>query len=199
MNSVRKFVPIMFILLIFTISACGIKSKPDFIAPEIDPPADLIPSYIPEGFELVSGFQLPGTTDMPGFIRIKFFNVKSANENDIQGVYFRSQEHLLLISKSFYPGGTLDLWLAAYKAAQARHDFCECEITFGRGAILPPLRVLPDLQEERSVNGHRVVVLRNESLVSWTTVFVRGDDLITVESGISLDENLKVVASLLGE
>jgi hypothetical protein len=198
MNTRPKFIPILFALLIFTISACGLKTKPEFIAPEIDPPADLVSSYIPEGFELVSGFQLSGVEDMPGFPRIKSFNVKSPSENDIQGVYYRNQDHLILISKSYFPEGTLDLWLAAYEAAQTKPCECEClKFHMNRDTELSLFRILPELQEERTVNGNRVVVLQNASPWGWTTVFVRGDYLLTVESGISLEENLKVVASLL--
>jgi signal transduction histidine kinase len=38
-----------------------------FVAPEIEPPTDLIPGYVPEGFELVSGFQLSANCTLPEF------------------------------------------------------------------------------------------------------------------------------------
>lgn len=45
-------------LMALTVTGCG--PGVGFSAPEIDPPADLIPGYVPEGFELVSGFELQG-------------------------------------------------------------------------------------------------------------------------------------------
>ncbi len=48
--------------LLALLTACSSKGKFHFIAPENEPPADLQPAYLPEGFELVSGFKITGTT-----------------------------------------------------------------------------------------------------------------------------------------
>ena len=59
-----KFVLPWLILLVFFLAGCG--HQMEFVAPEIEPPPDLIPDYVPNGFELVSGFQLPGAATAPG-------------------------------------------------------------------------------------------------------------------------------------
>jgi hypothetical protein len=199
-----KFAITLLMLLACILSACGSRTK--FVAPEIDPPADLIPGYVPEGFELVSGFQLTGEVTLPEFSNgdedgffghlledDPFFDVKSPNGNDIQGVYYQGKDHLILISKSFFPEGTLDLWRTAYEESWPKP--CECA---GFPRLDPeafPVRFYNDLQEERTIGKTSVAILKGP--LGWITVFIRGDHLLTVESGISLEENLKIVASLL--
>ena len=201
MNIKCKFAIPFLMLLACILPAC--RPNPKFVAPETDPPADLIPGYVPGGFELVSGFQLPGKVifpatsdgdDISDFLRIRDFNPKSPNENAIQGVYYQGKDHLILISKSYFPEGNLDLWRTAYEASRPKP--CEC-------AGFPGLRLdtetfpvrIYEIQEERTIGETRVAILKGP--LGWITVFVRGDDLLTVESGISLEENLKIVASLL--
>ena len=209
MNNKSKFAYPLLVLLACILSACSHSQK--FVAPEIEPPADLIPGYVPEGFKLVSGFQLSGEVDFPiatngnevaFFLRLRggdlFFELKSPKGNDILGVYYQGKDRLILISKSYYPEGSLDLWLAAYEAAQPKPCECECACecpSFLRLDALPFHDRMIELQEVRTIDGTRVAILKG--LLGWTTVFVRGDYLLTVESGISLDENLKIVASLL--
>jgi hypothetical protein len=200
----RKFTIVLLVLLAGLLSACdsGIK----FIAPEIEPPTDLIPSYVPEGFELVSGFQLSADITLPEFTvgdessligRLlegdRYFDVISPNGNDIQGVYYQGKEQLILIAKSYFPEATLDDWLTAYEAAELKPTGCECAGLLRLDDIPLPSRFVEFL-EERTLNGTRVAILKGP--LGWITVFVRGDYLISVESGISLEENLKIVASL---
>jgi len=187
------------------LGACS--CSPKFVAPEIEPPADLIPGYVPEGFKLVSGFQLNGEVNFPiatdgnevaFFLRLRegnpFFELKSPKGNDILGVYYQGKDQLILISKSYYPEGSLDLWLAAYEASLPKPCECECP-GFLRLDAIPFHGRLTEMQEIRTIDGTRVAILKGP--LGWTTVFVRGDYLLTVESRISLDENLKIVASLL--
>jgi hypothetical protein len=205
------------------LSACAPR-RPTFAAPEIEPPADLIPSYVPEGFTLGNGFQLEadGKAIPEGFSRLiprLGFDVKSPAGNDIQGVYYQNENQLILITKSYFPGGTLDLWRAAFEESLPKPCECECERTCECGqdsecACRPirPARTGPDLfpgrfkefQEERTIEGTRVAVLNSGG--RWITVFMRGEYLLTVEgglarddNGIPLEENLKIVASLLGK
>jgi hypothetical protein len=198
----------IFLLMLFGCLLAACSHPPKFVAPEIDPPADLIPGYVPEGFDLISGFQLSGTFPWPVtsnadeaiFVehlgkRSLFADIKSPNGNDIQGVYYQSKEHRILITKSYFPKGTLDLWRTTYEASQPKPCECEC-INLRLDAVSLPPRIA-DIQEERTIDGVQVAILKGP--LGWTSVFVRGEYLITVESGISLDENMKVVASLLGD
>ncbi len=197
---------VSFVLLAALLAGCGRYMK--FIAPQIEPPTDLIPSYVPEGFELVSGFQLTtgkvplsailGVTEV-GLIeslgrKLISFDLKSPDGNDIQGVYYQSKDQILLISKSYFPEASLDLWRAAFEASQTKPCDCDCAI-LRLDAVPLPSR-LHEIWDERTINSTSVIVLKGP--LGWTTVFVRGDYLLAVESGISLDENLKVVSSLLG-
>jgi len=203
----RKLVIPLFVLLGCALAACG--SKPKFVAPEIDPPSDLIPAYVPKGYKLISGFQIIRDNMFPVnifgdgalVVRTKgfppFYDVKSPSGNIIQGVYYQGKDHLILIAKSYFPGGTLDLWRADYEAS--RPEFGECECACARLCLSPmlfPSRFV-EIQEEHTIADAQVIVLKGP--MRLTTVFVRGDYLLTVESGISLDENLKIVASLLGK
>ena len=203
-----KYKPVLplFMLLACLLAACGHKTK--FVVPQIEPPAGLIPAYVPEGFELVSGFQLGGEIEMPAFsdragaglfgwpaVGDPFVELKSPAGNDIQGVYYQSKQQIIIITESYYPKGTLDLWQSAYETSLPHS--CGCESAGPRlEPVLFPLRFF-EIQEERTIDGTRVAIAK--SPLGWTTVFVRGDYLLTVESGISLEENLKIVASLLGK
>jgi len=200
MKNRSKYAIPMLVVLVWFLAACS--HSPKFVAPEIEPPADLIPGYVPEGFELGGGYQIPGERlfpaipvgdDIANFLRIRGFDLKSPNGNDILGVYYQGKDHLILISKSYFPKGSLDVWRAAYEASQPKP--CECECAGLRLAHeLFPVRLV-QLQEVRTVEGTEVAILKGP--MGWTTAFVRGDNLLTVESGISLEENLKIVASLL--
>jgi len=187
-------------LLVGILPACSQPQK--FVAPEIGPPADLIPDYVPGGVTLGGGYQLSGKDifraisggeDVPQFARMNDFNLKSPKGNDIQGVYYQGKDHLILISKSYYPEGTLELWRTAYEASSPKP--CECECVKLRLNTIPFPPRIAEFQEERTIDGRRVAILKGP--LGWITVFVRGDYLLTVESGISLEENLKIVASLL--
>jgi hypothetical protein len=196
------------VILVCFLSACGPQTRiaaPEIAAPEIEPPSDLIPGYVPHGFTLVAGFQLAGHPvaesgdEFPPLRRL-IFNLKSPAGNEILGLYYQNPEQTILITKSAFPGGTLAAWRTAYEDSLPGHCDCEC---------LPP-RANTDLisgrfatiREEREVGGTPVAVL--DSHGGWITAFVRGGDLLTVESGtplesggIPLEENLKIVASLL--
>jgi hypothetical protein len=188
MKPLPKFTLILSILLATVLSACS--QSPKFVAPEIDPPQDLIPGYIPDGFELVSGFQLPGDIiqgtivwgqQVARTVRLKPFELKSPLGDDIQGVYYQGDDQLLLISKSAYQDGTLELFLEGYAASTPHPCQCEClEIRLDDDFIVG-----------------RFIELKETRAIAGTTVFVREDELLAVESGISLEENLKVVESLL--
>lgn len=193
-------------LVVFVIVLVGCDARVKFVAPEIDPPADLIPGYVPEGFELISGFQIPGDLmseltlgEAAGIVsRLKtgdyFLDVKSPARNVIQGSYYRDKQHIILVTKSYFPGGTLDDWLTIYNDAQPKP--CDCECTdFIRLEALPFPARFEEFQEERTIDGTRVAILNGPS--GWITVFIRGDYLLTVESEISLEENLKIVSSLI--
>ncbi|NTW08058.1 MAG: hypothetical protein HGA28_00620 [Anaerolineaceae bacterium] len=195
-------------LVAILLTACG-KEKAKFIAPEISPPADLIPSYVPEGFKLVSGFTLDGEIHIEEFdveedsnrfslnsMGDLFFNEKSPAGTAINGVYYDNGEELILITKASYPGGNLDLW--KQELDKSRPGNCECDC--GGLIRLDVSHLTPRFNEilpERAVGDTRVAVL--QSYFGYVTVFMRGEDLLIVESGISLEENLKIVASLLGE
>jgi hypothetical protein len=200
-----KFSIPLVVVLVALLSSCGTRLK--FVAPKIESPVDLIPGYVPRGFKLISGFQLPGeltslrfsTSDEACFLgdRVRdlpFFEVKSPVGNIIQGVYYQAKDSLILITKSYFPKGDLDQWLDAYQAAQPKPCECDCKILCCLNPS-PLLGRLIQLQEMRTIDGTQVAIL--EGPRGWTTVFVRGDYLLSVESGISLEENLKIVASLL--
>ncbi len=190
----KHSIPILLVLLCVSLTACGTKVK--FLAPETEPPADLIPSYVPDGFKLVSGFQLSGEVPLRGRLFAgtgDHFDLKSPNGNDIQGIYYQGRDQILLISKSYFPEGTLDLWRSTFETSQPKPCQCDC-LPLRLGAIPLPLRVA-EIQEERTIAGTRVAILKGP--LGWITVFVRGDYLLTVESGLPLEENLKVVVGLL--
>jgi hypothetical protein len=201
----HKFAIPLFVLLACCLTACGSRQK--FVAPEIDPPDDLIPAYVPKGYKLISGFQLLGEDKflangrgdnaliVPTEEFHSFYDLKSPTGNVIQGVYYQGKDHLILITKSYFPDGSLEIWRKNYEASNLKFDECEC------GCLCRHLRLFPirfyELQEEHTIADAQVIVLKGP--LGLLTVFVRGDYLLTVESGISLDENLKIVASLLGK
>lgn len=214
MNRKIKFVLPLFTMLVFTLSACGPKTK--FVAPEIEPPADLIPGYVPEGFELIKGYQISvGDFEASRFftdaedcdedtslacalgLSDSFFDLQSPAGNDILGIHYQDGDSLLLVTKSYYPGGSLDIWRAAYEASYEGNPECNCNcFQFALDIPLPPIPLhFAEIQDVRTVGETQVAVL--DGPLGLTTVFMRGDHLITVESDISLSENLKVVASLL--
>ncbi len=198
-----KFVIPLFVLLVCGLAACGSRRK--FVAPEIEPPSDLISAYVPKGYKLISGFQLIGENKFPANVwgdnaligRLggsnRFFDLKSPSGNIIQGVYYQGKDHLILITKSYFLDGSLDIWRKNYEASNLKFDEFEC------CCLCRPLKLFrfrfTEIQEERTISGTQVVILKGP--LGLITVFVRGDYLLTVESGISLDENLKIVASLL--
>ncbi len=206
--------------LVALLAACAGERKVKFVAPEIEPPADLIPGYVPEGFELVAGFKLSGASpsvfeaDGSGERLISFMPASPAG-NDILGVYYQSDDTMLLISKSYYPGGSLDSWMATLEGSDLEFDDCVCVVfnngesgrlssdcnaseTVMRFEHLPELR-MRTISEVLTVAGTQVAVGTSFMEGGSTTTFMRGDDLVTVEGGIALEENLKIVASLLGE
>ena len=200
-----KLPMLLFALLACALAACGTRRQ--FSAPDIDPPADLIPTYIPKGYKLISGFQITGQDMFPSTIwgdntlsgRLgegnAFFDLKSPAGNVIQGVYYQGKDHLILISKSYFPDGSLDLWRAHFEASNHLFGECEC-VRLRPSPGLFPSRFL-EIQEERTIGEAQVVIVKGP--IGWTTVFVRGEYLLTVESSISLEENLKIVISLLGK
>jgi hypothetical protein len=200
MKPLSKFTLVLSILLATMLSACS--QSPKFVAPEIDPPQDLIPGYVPDGFELVSGFQLPGDIIQASIVwgqevsrtmRLKPFELKSPLGNDILGVYYQGDEHMLLISRSEYPDGSLELFLDGYAASIPEPCQCECLEVRLNGDFIPDRFI--ELKETRTIAGTEVAIY--EGPQGWTTVFVQEDELLAVESGISLEENLKIVESLL--
>ena len=210
----KSSLQVLFIFLLATmLAACGSKVK--FVAPEIEPPADLIPSYVPDGFELVKGYQIkPGDLEADRFfadaedceedirpvcdlhLSGSFFDLQSPAGNDILGLHYQNGDNLLLITKSYYPGGSLDLWRSAYEASDEGTQDCNCDcFRFAINIPRPPLPLrFAEIQEVRTIGETQVAVM--DGPLGLITFFVRGDYLLTVESGISLEENLKVVASL---
>jgi hypothetical protein len=194
-----KFVIPLLVSLVVILAACDTGMK--YVAPEIDPPADLIPGYMPEGYDLISGFQLSTHNTLPEFTGgdengmpglDHFLDVKSPMGNVIQGIYYQGKQNLILVTKAYFPGGTLDDWLAAYE--ESLPEPCDCGGLLRLDAFPLPSR-FDELQEERTIDGTRVAILKGP--LGWTTVFVRGDYLLTVESQIPLEENLKIVTSLV--
>lgn len=208
MKTKTTLVILMFILMANALSACNTKK---IVAPEIEPPDDLVPGYVPEGYELVAGFQIDGEINLPGFEGGSesnsfgphwrtdiFFQEKSPKGNVIQGVYYQKEDDLILVTKSYFPEATLDDWLAAYEAAQPQPCECDCECAdFPRLEALPMFSRIFELQEERTIDDTSVAILKGPT--GWLTIFVRGDYLLAVESKISLEEILKIVESLLEE
>lgn len=209
---------LLLVLLALALSACGSRTR--FQAPEIPPPEDLIPGYLPKGFELVSGFEL----DLPeAEVRLtktgdgkrvwyappeglideflsRFNLLRSPLGNEVQGVNYQSGDQLLLITKSYFPGGSLEKWRGKYE--RPAPEKCECDCDCGCPELLlldvnlDRLERFADVVEERVIEGTRVAIL--EGAGGWVTVFVRGDYLLTVAGDLSLEENLKIVESLLG-
>ena len=212
----KSTLQVLFLLLLATaLAACSSDAK--FVAPEIDPPADLIPGYVPEGFKLIKGYQIkPEDFEAQYFshdpedcgedTRIicgldlsgSFLDLKSPAGHDILGLHYQDGDSLLLITKSFYPGGSLELWRTANEASYDEYPDCECDcVQFVMDMPLPPLPLrFAEIREVRTVGETQVAVM--DGPLGLITVFIRGDYQLTVESGISLEENLKVVASLLG-
>lgn len=205
----------LLVLLAILLTACG-QQAPQLIAPEIPPPADLIPEYVPDGFELVKGYQLQiGGFEAREFpadagegdedkrvnwaaceldLSGTFFDFRSPAGDDIQGVHYQSKDKLLLITRSSYPDGSLDSWRSAYEPAEKGSSECSCDcITSVVGLPVLPRRA--EIKEVRTIGNTPVAVL--ERLGGWITIFVRDEYLLTVESSIPLEENLKVVESLL--
>jgi hypothetical protein len=102
----HKLVIPLLMLLASILSAC--RSGPKFVAPEIEPPADLIPAYMPKEYKCISGFQIAPETTFPApsngdegafFGRLResrpYFDLKSPNGNDIQGVYYQGKDDLI--------------------------------------------------------------------------------------------------------
>jgi len=204
------------VLLLPALSACG--SRVRFVAPEIDPPADLIPGYVPEGFELISGFQINvpefkrvfissdrtglgicGNMFAPPFITY-FMTLKSPVSNEVLGVHYQKGDQILLITKSYFPEGTLDLWRSHFEAPYS--DDCECDCGCCQcaslslhGFIASRLRY-GGITEVRTVHATDVAIFAM-SEDKTITVFVRDDYLITIAGPVSLEENLEIVASLL--
>ena len=101
---------------------------------------------------------------------------------------------LWLISKSHFPGGSLDTWRTTYEGSVNTNCNCDCDCLRFEVAVPFPLRIAT-IQEVRTISETQVAILKRVD--SWITVFVRDEYLITVESGISLEQNLKVVETLL--
>ena len=219
-----KFVPVLLVLLAFAISACGVKSKTKFVAPEIKPPADLIPAYLPDGFKLFQGFQVlageakarlfpDDSRDCPRQTIVQravcclelpdlFFGLKSPASNEILGISYQNGDQLLLITKSYFPGGSLDLWRTNFEKGKKDNTqdcncncgCCPCRFFFA-GPLPFPFRH-GEIQEVRTV-GETQVAIVDQGLMGMNAVFVRGDYLLTVESNLPLEEVLKIVESLL--
>jgi len=210
MYTKSKLTILLFVLLACSLAACGSKNR--FVAPEIDPPADLIPDYVPEGYELMSGFQIKVSNFNARLaifegdnrivygtpIIVPFFEFKSPAGNELMGVYYQNKDRLLLITKSYFPDGSLDEWQETFDASH--EDPCDCDCNCGcpclQLAFDPPFPSRgAEVQEIRTVGNTQVAVLQNPN--GWVTIFVRDEYLIAVEGDLSLEENLKIVASLL--
>lgn len=202
----------LLVLLVPLLAACG-GSHRQFSAPEIDPPVDLIPAYVPEGYELVAGFEIE-VGDLSGrFVAIgddgrifcgadlilPLFVIKSPAGNDILGVYYEDDEDgLLLITKSSFPGGSLESWQAAYEAAYADDCDCDCDCDCCLAiAVDAPFPVrAAEIREIRTVGDTQVAVLDSE-LGGTVAVFVRDGHLIAVDGDLLPEEHLRIIASLL--
>jgi hypothetical protein len=222
MYTKSKLIILLFVLLACSLAACGSQTK--FVAPEIDPPTDLIPGYVPKGYELISGFQIKVSNfnarlaiiEEDGRIAcgkpliVPFFDLKSPAGNDLMGVYYQKKDHLLLITKSYFPEGSLDGWRESYDASHQdawdgeRDCDCGCDCWCNSCSGYPCVQLLfippipfrnTEVQEVRTVGDTQIAVLQKPS--GWVTIFVRGEYLIAVEGDLSLEENLKIVASLL--
>ena len=99
-----------------------------------------------------------------------FYDVKSPSGNIIQGVYYQGKDHLILIAKSYFPGGTLDLWRANFEASRPELGECAC----ARLCLSPMLFLsrFVEIQEEHTIADAQVIVLKGP--MGLTTVFVRG-------------------------
>lgn len=209
MNTQTKHTFLWLMLLIFILTACS--RGPEVSAPEIDPQPDLIPSYVPENFKLESGFKIDladikaRIISEDGELRVPwnanslftpYRSIISPAGNETLGVYYKSKDQVILITKSYFPDGTLELWREHYEATGDKDYPCECCCPHVELAIgLPiPLR-FAEIQEETTISGTPVAILKGVG--GWISVFVRDDYLMAVQSGISLEENLKIVNSLL--
>jgi hypothetical protein len=205
-NGTKVYLGLILILFPVFLGGCG--SQVEFIAPPIDPPADLIPGYVPEGFVLISGFQMEPDESLMRFINrdvgdrvlceekisLELFNFKSPLGEKIQGVHYQNGDKLLLITRSYFPSGTLKQWQERLENPPATH--CECDsIRLGVDGWLPFRNF--HIEELRTIGNTQVAILSGG--VGTLTIFIRGDDLIVVEGGIDLEENLRVVESLLAK
>jgi hypothetical protein len=195
--------------LLGLLTACG--STPEFVAPEIEPPEDLLISDPPEGYALVSGFELEAEGpqvrgSLPdGDRRLQwqveftgsFSSLRSPAGNVIEGVYYQSSEGLLIITKSNFPNGSLEEWRSGYLPVIVVANDCLFPKTTAAGMPFIESR-MPEIAETRTVEGVEVVVLEKPA-GGWITVFMRGDYLLTVEGALSLEETLAVVTSLVGQ
>jgi hypothetical protein len=209
MFQLRKFriIYITFSLVAIFLTSCSTQQK--FSAPEIDPPEDLIPGYVPAGFTLVSGFQLDGEIHLEEFsangesgrfgmmsIGNLFYQNKSPAGNAIKGVYYQGGDQLILITKSSFPQGSLELWKESFNASLPGQCECDCINNIRLDFSNLPKRSFELLSDE-TVNDTQVAVLKGP--MGFLTLFMRGEELTAVESGISLEENLKIVSSLLSK
>jgi hypothetical protein len=205
---------LFFLLLVPLLAACG--SHRQFVVPEIDPPSDLIPGYVPDGFKLVKGYQIKpeefeasrffaGAEDCNEDTRLvcglglsdSFFDLQSPAGNDILGLHYQDGDNLLLVTKSYYPGGSLDLWRAAYEASYKDDLDCGCNcFQFAMNMPFPPLPLrFAEIQEVHTVGETQVAVL--DGPLGLIAVFMRGDYLVSVEGDLTSEELLRIVESLL--
>jgi hypothetical protein len=192
------------------LAGCG--SGVTFSAPEIDPPADLVPDSLPEGYDLVKGYKIPvGSIEMRFLaseagedgrvlcdlgLTDAFFDLKSPAGNPIVGVHYQNGDHLLLIGKSSFPGGSLEDWRSIYEDTVEPSPDCGC------GCCCPNFSTgFGDLLRGTEIEGFFTVAGTDAALLEGALgkilVFVRGDDLLTVEGDLSTAELLKIAAGLL--
>ena len=208
----KVFVNLVFLLSLSSailLASCSSTTK--LVAPEVEPPADLIPAYLPDGYKLVKGYQLsaipserwfdadqpPGDDPMVRVAQamgkpVDVLNLYNPAGKDVFGVQFQKGEKHLLITKASYPGGSMDLWLSTYAGSTSSNQSGEMSCP---PMIIPSLDFRDKLTEVRTLQNSQVAILQGP--LGWKAVFVKGDDLLTVQGDISLEEILKIAESLI--
>jgi hypothetical protein len=177
---------LILLLLVLPLTACGAGSKD--IIPTQEPPKDMVPGYLPVGFEYDKSIELifsveDGREPSPLF---------SPSGNSTTLVHYIKGDEHLCIHKSIFPDGSLEKWLEIFQDVSI--DNCEC---FPRrsGDSTNLSNRLPKIVEKQTIEGIEVQIL--EGPIGWMSVYVKDNVLMIVEGTIPLEENLKVVTSLL--
>lgn len=187
MNIKNNYLLAGVIMSLVMIIFAGCTSKAESTPAYQEPPKEMIPGYIPDGFELDSSHEM--SFDKDGRDPSSYH---SPLGNSIMSLHYENGDEIICINASDFPGGTLESWLEIYQSTP--FDDCECLPRRG-GEELSISNRSPEIVEEQMIGDTPVVVL--EGPIGWAVAFVHNDQFWLVEGTVSLKELLKVVESLL--